>query len=252
MKMNMKNYVALVTGGASGIGEATVRLFAERGAKIIIADIDENRGKEMEAELEGKAFFYQVDVSNSFQVEKMFQKIEEKFGVFDVLFNNAAYSLSKTLWDTTEAEWDKVMDVNLKGYFLCAKYALPLLKKSSHGAIVCTGSELGVVGCIESLAYNASKGGVIQFAKSLALELAPFGIRVNVVCPSGTETPAFVKDMSRTGNYQGEVQRLIASYPLKRLGQPEDIAQAVAFLASEEASFITGTHLMVDGGYTAQ
>mgnify|MGYP001625358433 CR=1 FL=1 len=252
MKMNMKNYVALVTGGASGIGEATVRLFAERGAKIIIADIDENRGKEMEAELEGKAFFYQVDVSNSFQVEKMFQKIEEKFGVLDVLFNNAAYSLSKTLWDTTEAEWDKVMDVNLKGYFLCAKYALPLLKKSSHGAIVCTGSELGVVGCIESLAYNASKGGVIQFAKSLALELAPFGIRVNVVCPSGTETPAFVKDMSRTGNYQGEVQRLIASYPLKRLGQPEDIAQAVAFLASEEASFITGTHLMVDGGYTAQ
>ena len=252
MKMNMKNYVALVTGGASGIGEATVRLFAERGAKIIIADIDENRGKETEAELEGKAFFYQVDVSNSFQVEKMFQKIEEKFGVLDVLFNNAAYSLSKTLWDTTEAEWDKVMDVNLKGYFLCAKYALPLLKKSSHGAIVCTGSELGVVGCIESLAYNASKGGVIQFAKSLALELAPFGIRVNVVCPSGTETPAFVKDMSRTGNYQGEVQRLIASYPLKRLGQPEDIAQAVAFLASEEASFITGTHLMVDGGYTAQ
>ena len=252
MKMNMKNYVALVTGGASGIGEATVRLFAERGAKIIIADIDENRGKEMEAELEGKAFFYQVDVSNSFQVEKMFQKIEEKFGVLDVLFNNAAYSLSTTLWDTTEAEWDKVMDVNLKGYFLCAKYALPLLKKSSHGAIVCTGSELGVVGCIESLAYNASKGGVIQFAKSLALELAPFGIRVNVVCPSGTETPAFVKDMSRTGNYQGEVQRLIASYPLKRLGQPEDIAQAVAFLASEEASFITGTHLMVDGGYTAQ
>ena len=120
MKMNMKNYVALVTGGASGIGEATVRLFAERGAKIIIADIDENRGKEMEAELEGKAFFYQVDVSNSFQVEKMFQKIEEKFGVLDVLFNNAAYSLSKTLWDTTEAEWDKVMDVNLKGYFLCS------------------------------------------------------------------------------------------------------------------------------------
>ena len=122
--------------------------------------------------------------------------------------------------------------------FLCAKYALPLLKKSSHGAIVCTGSELGVVGCVESLAYNSSKGGIIQFAKSLALELAPFGIRVNVVCPAGTETPAFVKDMSRSGNYEGEVKRLVASYPLRRLGQPIDIARAVAFLASEEASFI--------------
>lgn len=182
----------------------------------------------------------------------MFAMVGQKYGVLDVLYNNAAYSLSKTLWDTTEEDWDKVMRVNLKGYFLCAKYALPLLKKSSHGAIVCTGSELGVVGCVESLAYNSSKGGIIQFAKSLALELAPFGIRVNVVCPAGTETPAFVKDMSRSGNYEGEVKRLVASYPLRRLGQPIDIARAVAFLASEEASFITGTHLMVDGGYTAQ
>ena len=196
--------------------------------------------------------FCRTDVSDSAQVKALFDMVEEKYGVVDVLFNNAAYSLSKTLWDTTEEEWDKVMRVNLKGYFLCAKYALPLLKKSGHGAIICTGSELGIVGCVESLAYNSSKGGVIQFAKSLALELAPFGIRVNVVCPSGTETPAFVKDMSRSGNYEGEVKRLVASYPLKRLGQPIDIAYAVAFLASEEASFITGTHLMVDGGFTAQ
>lgn len=250
--MSLQNYVALITGGASGIGEATVRLFVERGARVIIADLNEERGKAIEKELSPNAFFYKVDVSNSQQVEKIFEYVDEHFGVLDVLFNNAAYSLSKTLWDTTEEEWDKVMMVNLKGYFLCAKYALPLLKKSNHGAIVCTGSELGIVGCVESLAYNSSKGGVIQFVKSLALELAPFGIRVNAVCPSGTETPAFVKDMSRTGDYEGECARLIASYPLKRLGQPIDIANAVAFLASEEASFITGTHLMVDGGYTAQ
>lgn len=250
--MKLDDYVALITGGASGIGEATVRLFVERGARVIIADLDEERGKAIEKELEGKTWFYKVDVSDSKQVETMFQEVDKKYGVLDVLYNNAAYSMSKTLWDTTEEEWDKVMNVNLKGYFLCAKYALPLLKKSSHGAIVCTGSELGIVGCVESLAYNSSKGGIIQFAKSLALELAPFGIRVNVVCPSGTETPAFVKDMSRSGNYKGECERLIASYPLKRLGQPIDIARAVAFLASEEASFITGTHLMVDGGYTAQ
>ena len=250
--MRLDNYTALITGGASGIGEATVRLFAERGARVIIADLDEARGKALETELAGKAEFYKVDVSSAAEVEAMFAMVGQKYGVLDVLYNNAAYSLSKTLWDTTEEDWDKVMRVNLKGYFLCAKYALPLLKKSSHGAIVCTGSELGVVGCVESLAYNSSKGGIIQFAKSLALELAPFGIRVNVVCPAGTETPAFVKDMSRSGNYEGEVKRLVASYPLRRLGQPIDIARAVAFLASEEASFITGTHLMVDGGYTAQ
>lgn len=250
--MGLENYVALITGGASGIGEATVRLFVERGAKVVIADMDEEKGRKIESELAPNAVFCKADVSNSEQVEEMFRMVEEKFGVLDVLFNNAAYSLSKTLWDTTEEDWDRVMTVNLKGYFLCAKYALPLLKKSSHGAIVCTGSELGIVGCVESLAYNTSKGGIIQFAKSLALELAPFGIRVNVVCPSGTETPAFVKDMSRSGDYEGECARLIASYPLRRLGQPVDIARAVAFLASEEASFITGTHLMVDGGYTAQ
>ncbi|HIW53770.1 MAG TPA: SDR family oxidoreductase [Candidatus Ruthenibacterium merdigallinarum] len=250
--MDLKNYVAVITGGASGIGEATVRLFVERGAQVVIADLDEARGRALEEQLNGKAVFCRTDVSDSAQVKALFDMVEEKYGVVDVLFNNAAYSLSKTLWDTTEEEWDKVMRVNLKGYFLCAKYALPLLKKSGHGAIICTGSELGIVGCVESLAYNSSKGGVIQFAKSLALELAPFGIRVNVVCPSGTETPAFVKDMSRSGNYEGEVKRLVASYPLKRLGQPIDIAYAVAFLASEEASFITGTHLMVDGGFTAQ
>lgn len=250
--MELNDYVAVITGGASGIGEATARLFVERGARVVIADLDEARGQALAAQLGEQAVFCRTDVGDAAQVEALFALVEERYGVLDVLYNNAAYSLSKTLWDTTEEDWDKVMRVNLKGYFLCAKYALPLLKKSAHGAIVCTGSELGVVGCVESLAYNTSKGGVIQFAKSLALELAPFGIRVNVVCPAGTETPAFVKDMSRSGNYEGEVARLVASYPLKRLGQPMDIARAVAFLASEEASFITGTHLMVDGGYTAQ
>lgn len=158
--MNLNNYVAVITGGASGIGEATVRLFIERGAKVVIVDLNEERGSALEAELGERAWFYKADVSDSAQVQAMFQAIEEKYGVVDVLYNNAAYSLSKTLWDTTEEDWDRVMRVNLKGYFLCAKYALPLMKKSSHGSIICTGSELGVVGCVESLAYNTSKGGI--------------------------------------------------------------------------------------------
>lgn len=250
--MEMNGYVTLITGGASGIGEATSRLFIERGAKVYIADTDVSSGESLAKVLGKNAVFQRTDVSNSSEVSAIMRTIEQADGKLDVLFNNAAYSFSKTLWDTSEDSWDKVMSINLKGYFLCAKYALPLLKKSGQGAIVCTGSELGVVGCVESLAYNTSKGGVIQFAKSLALELAPFGIRVNVVCPAGTETPAFIKDMSRGGDYASEKKRLADSYPLKRIAQPIDIARAVAFLASEESSFITGTHLMVDGGFTAQ
>ena len=119
--MNLNNYVAVITGGASGIGEATVRLFIERGAKVVIVDPNEERGSALEAELGERAWFYKADVSDSAQVQAMFQAIEEKYGVVDVLYNNAAYSLSKTLWDTTEEDWDRVMRVNLEGYFLCAK-----------------------------------------------------------------------------------------------------------------------------------
>lgn len=129
--MNLNNYVAVITGGASGIGEATVRLFIERGAKVVIVDLNEERGSALEAELGERAWFYKADVSDSAQVQAMFQAIEEKYGVVDVLYNNAAYSLSKTLWDTTEEDWDRVMRVNLKGYFLCAKYALPLMKRAA-------------------------------------------------------------------------------------------------------------------------
>ena len=164
--MNLNNYVAVITGGASGIGEATVRLFIERGAKVVIVDLNEERGSALEAELGERAWFYKADVSDSAQVQAMFQAIEEKYGVVDVLYNNAAYSLSKTLWDTTEEDWDRVMRVNLKGYFLCAKYALPLMKKSSHGSIICTGSELGVVGCVESLAYNTSRVGSFNLQRA--------------------------------------------------------------------------------------
>lgn len=250
--MSFNGKVVLVTGGASGIGEATAKLFAENGAQVIVADMDKERGRSLEELSEGRIRYYEVDVTDEDAVKKMFSFVEEQYGVLDVLHNNAAYSLSKTLWDTTVEDWDKVMSVNLKGYFLCAKYALELLKRSSAGAIVCTASELGVVGCVESLAYNTSKGGVLQFVKSLALELAEFHIRVNAVCPSGTVTPAFIRDMSRHGEYEKECSELVATYPLGRLGQPIDIANAVLFLASEKADFITGTHLMVDGGYVAQ
>ena len=155
--MDFHNSVVLITGGASGIGEATTRYFVSLGAYVVVADQDTERGQKLAEEYRGKIDFYQADVGSEDQVKSLFDFIRQKHGVLDVLHNNAAYSLSKTLWDTTAEEWDKVMYVNLRGYFLCAKYALDLLKKSRHGAIVCTASELGVVGCVESLDRKSTR-----------------------------------------------------------------------------------------------
>lgn len=250
--MRLKDKVAVITGGARGIGEASARLFVKNGAKVVIADLNEKLGNNLAEELGDCAAFYRVDVSKSDEVGKLFEFVDEKFGGLDILFNNAGISCAKSLEDTTEEDWDRTMNVNLKGYFLCSKYALPLLKKRKNSVILNTGSELAFVVCKESLAYNATKGGIIQLTKSMALELAEYGIRVNAVCPSGTETPLFKEDMSRSGNYEKEVARLVSTYPMKRLAQPEDVANAALFLVSDESSFITGFPLLVDGGFTIQ
>ena len=155
--------------------------------------------------------------------------------------------------DTTEQEWDATLSVNLKGAFFCSKYAVPLLKKGTNKAIVNTVSELGIVATRNALAYISSKGALMQFTKGAALELAPFGIRVNAVCPAGTESEMFRQDMSACeGGYEQNVRRLAASYPLGRIAVPMDIAPAVLFLASEHASFMTGAHILLDAGFTIQ
>lgn len=254
--MRLENKICIVTAGSTGIGEATVRLFIQEGAKVIIANRNIERGEQLAAELGENAYFFQTDVSDGESVKKLMNFTDEKFGVLDVLFNNAALSISNNIELTTEKCWDDTFRTNAKGCFMCSKYALPLLKKSQGASIINTSSELSIVGCCDNLAYNSSKGAIMSFTRSLALELAPYKIRVNAVCPAGTLTPAFVEDLKKNGaDYNKELQNLIDSYPLGkaygRVGLPSDVAYAVLFLACDESIFITGTHIMVDGGFTA-
>lgn len=248
--------VSIITGGTTGIGKAVSKIFAEEGAILIMVNKYAEGGEEYARELGENVYFYQADVSEEESVKGLMKFVEEKFGVLDVLFNNAALSISNGIEKTDVDCWNRTFETNARGCFLCSKYALPLLRKSKNGSIVNTGSELAIVGCKNNLAYNSSKGAIVSFTRSLALEAAPDKIRVNAVCPAGTMTQAFCDDLVKNGgNLEEEIRKTYESYPLgaayKRVGRPEDVGYAVLFLASDEATWITGTVLMVDGGFTA-
>ena len=250
--MLFEDRIVVVTGASSGIGKATAELFLKEGAHVIMVSRNPEHLAAAKAELckiSHKCESYACDVSKQAEVQKLFAYVEKRFGKLDVLHNNAGVSIGGGLLDTTEQEWDATLSVNLKGAFFCSKYAVPLLKKGTNKAIVNTVSELGIV----AMAYVSSKGALMQFTKGAALELAPFGIRVNAVCPAGTESEMFRQDMSACeGGYEQNVRRLAASYPLGRIAVPMDIAPAVLFLASEHASFMTGAHILLDAGFTIQ
>lgn len=254
--MLFEDRIVVVTGASSGIGKATAELFLKEGAHVIMVSRNPEHLAAAKAELckiSHKCESYACDVSKQAEVQKLFAYVEKRFGKLDVLHNNAGVSIGGGLLDTTEQEWDATLSVNLKGAFFCSKYAVPLLKKGTNKAIVNTVSELGIVATRNALAYISSKGALMQFTKGAALELAPFGIRVNAVCPAGTESEMFRQDMSACeGGYEQNVRRLAASYPLGRIAVPMDIAPAVLFLASEHASFMTGAHILLDAGFTIQ
>jgi NAD(P)-dependent dehydrogenase (short-subunit alcohol dehydrogenase family) len=241
--------VAIVTGGASGIGEYTVREMVKEGAKVVIADINDVLGGNLSEELNrsGKKTVYQrVDVSNEEEVEKMVIRAVNEFGKLDILFNNAGIGGGGLSHEIELEEWHKILAVNLDGVFLCAKHALIAMRKNGQGSIVNTASIMGHVGREHALAYISSKGAVVSMTRALALEYAKENIRVNAVCPGYILTPLLQS--------AGEeiVIQLADAQPMGRIGKPEEVAKAVVFLASDDASFITGTSLMVDGGYTAQ
>lgn len=254
--MRFQDKVVVITGGTSGIGLAVATLFLKEGAKVILAARNEKRGRavcsQLAEEVSPACSFIPCDVSSQEQVRDLFDQVGEQYGRVDVLHNNAGVSVGSDLENTTVHQWDQTLGVNLKGAFLCSQKALPLLKKSSAGAIVNTISELGLVATRGCLAYLCSKGGLLQLTRGMAVELAPYGIRVNAICPAGTESEMFYNDMkTHEGGYEKSVKALAATYPLGRIAVPMDIAPAVLFLASEEASFITGTYLVLDGGFTA-
>jgi len=253
MEKRFQSKVALITGAASGMGEATAIRLAAEGAKVVCVDISSERGKAVVDRIKkssGEALFIEADVRRRPLVESAVKKSVEAFGRIDVLFNNVGTEGPlKEIMDTTEEEWDEVLDINLKSMFLFSKYALPYLRKSK-GVIVNTSSEYGLIGAPKYTAYCASKGGVILFTRVLALECAPWQVRVNCVCPGFTATRMSERELSHFPDKEAARKSAIENVPLGRMATPDEIANAVAFLASDEAKYITGAILSIDGGTT--
>lgn len=242
----LDNKVAIITGGASGIGAETAKLFIQEGAKVVVVDMNEEKGKAFEEELKaqgGEALFVKADVTNEEDVKNVFDATKSAFGKVDILFNNAGIGAVKPTEEIPFSEWRKTVAVDLDGVFLFAQAAIKEFLQTGEGVIVNTASMYGWVGAPGSAAYNAAKAGVVNFTRSIGLEYASRNIRVNALCPGFIDTPIL-----------GETDRqgLIAATPMKRLGKPEEMAKAVLFLASDDSSFMTGSSLIVDGGYTAQ
>lgn len=239
----LNDRVVIITGGSSGIGKATAVLFAQEGAKVIIASINPEEGKSALKQISGDSIFIKCDVSRSNDVKRLIDTTISKYGRLDILINNAGIYFQKLIDRLDENEWDKVMDINLKGPFLCSKYALPFLKKSS-GTIINTASTLGLVPEAETPAYCASKAGLIMLTKTMALAYSEYNLRINAVCPGPILTPLLIKAIPKE-----ELEDYTKRQTLfKRLGTPEEVAKVMLFLASDDASYVTGAVYTVDGG----
>jgi len=249
----MEGKVALVTGAASGIGRATALLFAEKGAKVVIADIASEGGQETVKLIEkagGKALFIKADISKMNEVKALIDKTIEVYGRLDYAVNNAGTEAQPTpTADYAEEDWDRVVDTNLKGTWLCMKYEIQQMLKQGTGAIVNVSSVVGLVGVANMPAYVASKHGVIGLTKTAALEYSGSGIRVNAVCPSVTLTPLMEMVIA---SMPEQAKNMIANHPIGRIAQPREIAETIVWLCSDSASFVTGHAMVVDGGFLAK
>lgn len=246
--MKLKGKVAIVTGSGGGIGRSTALRFAKEGALVTVADIDSYNGEEtvsLITENGGEAIFVKTDVSDSSQVKELIRVTTNTFGALHIMFNNAGIGNSEVRSvDITEEEWDRVVDINLKGVFLGIKYSVPELKKAGGGVIINTSSLLGLKGQKYVAPYNASKAGVVMLTQNAALEYGKYNIRVNAIAPGVIDTK--IIDNWRQNERKWPI--ISQANALGRIGTPDEVANAVMFLASDEASFITGTTLSVDGG----
>lgn len=248
--VRLKDKVAIITGAASGIGKATAQLFAEHGAKIVVADIDKDGGDQTVIDIHAanhEAIYVQTDVTISDNTERMVEETVRTFGKLDILFNNAGIAMRLSVSELPEADWHRCLGVNLTGVFLCAKAAIPIMQKNGGGSIINMSSIYGIVGADVRAAYVASKGAVTNLTRGMALDYAEDNIRVNCICPGFVETP-LVAGVVKTPE---EYQKLANKHPLRRLGQPDEIAYGALYLASDESAFVTGIALPIDGGYTA-
>jgi 3-oxoacyl-[acyl-carrier protein] reductase len=251
--MRLENKVAVVTGAASGFGEAIARRFAQEGASVIVSDINDNAGRPVADDINaagGTASYVRADVTNADDVAGMIAEAETTYGGLDILVNNAGYpQRNQPMLDVSEDEFDRIFAVNVKSLYLAAQHGVPALKRRRGGVIINTASTAGLSPRPGLAWYNGSKGAAITLTKSMAVELAPEKIRVNALCPVAAETPML--DEFLGGSRDPDVYaKFVASVPLGRLAVPQDIANAALFLASDEAEFLTGVCLEVDGGRT--
>ena len=249
--MGLAGEVALVTGGGSGIGRATALLLAREGAAVAVVDLDEARAQAVALEIEsegGQAIAVRCDVSQAAECQRAIQETVATFGRLDILFNNAGIILRASVLEISEDEWDRVMAVNVKSIYLMSRLAIPVMEMGGGGAIVNTGSGWGLTGGRDAVSYCASKGAVVNMTRAMALDHASQKIRVNCVCPGDTDTGMLRSEAQQLGASTEAFLAEAADRPLGRIGKPEDIAQAVLYLASEASSFVTGATLVVDGG----
>jgi NAD(P)-dependent dehydrogenase (short-subunit alcohol dehydrogenase family) len=253
MCVKFAGHVAVVTGAGSGIGRAIAQAFAQEQAKVVIVDWNREAGERAAREIQESglnAAYRHVDVSKSREVESLMEGVAQEYGRLDVLVNNAAIQILAQLVETKEEDWDRLHGVNLKGVFLCCKYAIPRIIASGGGAIINIASVLGFVGDPDLAAYCAAKGGVIALTKAAALGYGPKGVRLNCICPGDVDTPLFREYIEKDSDPERLRSEIFSKYALRRVAKPEDIARAAVFLASGDSSFVTGSTMVVDGGLT--
>ena len=248
--------VAIVTGSGGGQGEAAAKLFAAEGAKVVVSDVNDEGGTAVVGAIEadgGSAIYQHADVSRADDVEALVSRATSHYGQLDVLYNNAAIwsgrDIDNFVTALEEENWDRIIGINLKGIYLCCKFGIPALIASGGGSVINTSSVAGIMGSRNAThAYSASKGGVVSLTRAMAMSYARDNVRVNAICPGGVDTPMIATMM----NTEQRAERFAASHPLGRMGTPEDIAYYALYLASDESSWVTGTVVPIDGGYSAQ
>ena len=255
----LDNKIALITGAGSGIGEAIARLYAQQGAHVVIGDVQTNAANKVAASIrenDGYATVLTVDVTDEVQVKTSIQEIASTFGRLDILVNNAGVSHVGNVLETSVNDWERVMSVNARGVFICAREGVRqmLAQTPAGGVIINMASVAGMVAVDRRLPYSASKGAVIALTRSIAIDFAIQGIRCNAICPGTVHTPFVEGFLARSfaGQEDAERQKLHARQPIGRMGLPEEIASAALYLASDEAAFVTGSSLVIDGGWTAK
>ncbi len=249
--MQLQGKVSLITGAASGIGRAIAALFAHEGATVVVVDIDQDKGPAVAQEIverDGQAIFLYADVTRDDHCRRVVRRTITELGRLDVLVNNAGIIRRGSVLETSVEEWDRVMAINVRAVFLLCRHAIPRMVASGGGVVVNVASGWGLKGGAKAAAYCASKGAVVNLTRALAIDHGPQGIRVNCICPGDTDTPMLREEAGQMGEPEAHFLAAAADRPLRRIGRPEEIAQAALYLAGETSSFVTGAALVVDGG----